>query len=122
MAVNKTKLVSRFPEVKRGSWDAARSAVKHALDVGEHEAERKLEAIDDTRGYNLPINIGQWMLGHQSGMIFYEPWWGRFFEYGTVRIPAASFMRPAHRKMRKAFLEDMHGDVEKFIRRRVGRV
>lgn len=115
----KMKLESRFPAVKAGAHDAVRAARTLALNAGEGEAEKRLERIDDTRGYELPIDIGQENLGFQSGRIFYTPWYGKFFEYGTVRIPAAPFMRPAHRKMRKTFLVAMDGTVEKFIKRRV---
>ena len=97
--------------------DAVDVAVRLALNVGEGEAEKRLERIDDTRGYELPIDIGQekWRGG---GKISYEPWYGRFFEYGTVNIQAASFMRPAHRKMRKAFLATMPDTFEGFVKRR----
>lgn len=115
----KLKLVSRFPAVKEGAYDAINHAVNHALGVGQTEAERRLDQIDNTRGYALPATVGEERIGHQSGRIFYEPWYGRFFEYGTVYIEAFPFMRPAHRKMRKVFLDDMDGTVEKFISRRV---
>lgn len=117
MAKNRTKLESNFPAAKKAAWENVQVARKMALDAGEAEAEKKLERIDDSRGYELPINIEQEYLGHQSGRIYYEPWWGRLFEYGTVRIPAAPFMRPAHRRMRKVFLGEMEG-LEKFISRR----
>lgn len=109
--------MSNFPAAKKAGWEAVQAARKMALDAGEHEAERRLERVDDTRGYDLPINIEQENLGHQSGRIFYEPWYGRFFEYGTVRIRASPFMRPAHRKTRKVFLAEMEG-LDRFISRR----
>jgi len=115
---NKIVLESRFPAVKEAAHDLVRSARSAALNAGEHEAEKRLERIDDTRGYELPIDIGQENIGHQSGRIFYDPWYGRFFEYGTVRIPAAPFMRPANRKMRAVFLGMMGDELEGFIRRR----
>ena len=86
--------------------------------MGELEAEKRLERVDNTRGYNLPIDIQQETLGHQSGRIVYDPFYGKFFEYGTVYIQASPFMRPAHRKMRKKFLDEMGDNCEKFISRR----
>lgn len=117
MARNRVKLVSNFPAVKEAGHDAVRKARDDALNVGEGEAEKRLERIDDTKGYDLPIDIQQETTGFQSGRIFYEPWYGRFFEYGTVHIAASPFMRPAHRKMRKEFLEKVGDHVEKFTRR-----
>jgi HK97 gp10 family phage protein len=118
MAKNHMRIESRFPAVKAAAHEAVRHARDKALDAGEHEAERKLELVDNSRGYDLPIDVGQENIGFQSGRIFYEPWYGRFFEYGTVRIPASPFMRPAHRKMRKVFKDDMGDNFENFVRRR----
>jgi HK97 gp10 family phage protein len=117
-AKNRVKLESRFPAVKEAAHDAVRAARDLALNVGEGEAEKRLERIDDQRGYELPIDIEQEHTGFQSGRIFYSQWYGRFFEYGTVRIPAAPFMRPAHRKMRKTFLASMGEDFDGFVKRR----
>lgn len=113
----RVKLESRFPAAKKAGWEAAQAARTVALNVGEHEAEKRLERIDDTRGYELPIDIGQENIGHQSGRIFYDPWYGRFFEYGTVRIPASPFMRPAHRMMRKAYVAALGADLKLFLRK-----
>jgi hypothetical protein len=119
LAKPRTKLVSKFPEVKDSMRDAIRTASTLALNVGEGEAEKRLERIDDTRGYELPIDVGQDRDSDGlGGKIYYAPWYGRFFEYGTVRIPAASFMRPANRKMRKAFLATMPDTFEGFVKRR----
>lgn len=118
MAKSRMRLESRFPAVKDAAHDAVRHARDLALNVGEGEAEKRLERLDDSRGYELPIDVGQEKTGFQSGRIFYDPWYGRFFEYGTATIPAGPFMRPAHRKMRKAFLESMGDDFPGFIRRK----
>jgi hypothetical protein len=119
LARPRTKLVSKFPEVKDSMRDAIRVASELALNTGEGEAEKRLERIDDTRGYELPIDIKQDRDSDGlGGKIYYEPFYGRWFEYGTVRIPAASFMRPAHRKMRKTFLETMGPTFDGFVKRR----
>jgi HK97 gp10 family phage protein len=120
LAKNKVTLRSNFPAVKKAGHEVVAMARDLALNVGEGEAEKRLERIDDTRGYDLPIDIKQEKLGFQSGRIYYEPWYGRFFEYGTAHIPAASFMRPAHRKMRKVFIGAMGTHFEGWVRRRAG--
>lgn len=118
MARNRVRLESRFPAAVAASHALVRHARDLALNAGEAEAEKRLERVDDARGYDLPIDVGQQTTGFQSGKIFYEPWYGRFFEYGTVRIPAAPFMRPAHRKMRKVFIGEMGGSFEGWVKRR----
>ncbi len=118
MARPRMRLESRFPAAVDAAHDAVRRSRDLALNAGEGEAEKRLERVDDTRGYELPIDVKQENIGHQSGKIYYEPWYGRFFEYGTVRIEAAPFMRPAHRKMRKVFRDTMADDFEGFVRRR----
>jgi HK97 gp10 family phage protein len=122
VARNRIHLESRFPAVKKGLYEAVQHARDRALDEGEAEAEKRLERVNDQRGYNLPTEIEQEKTGNQSGLIRYGDWFGKFFEYGTVYIAPSPFMRPAHRKMRKRFLDEMDGNVEKFIRRRVGRI
>jgi hypothetical protein len=118
MARPRMKLESRFPAVKVAAHDAVRRSRDLALNAGEGEAEKRLERIDDDRGYELPIDVKQENIGFQSGRIYYEPFYGKWFEYGTVRIPAAPFMRPAHRKMRKVFKDTMADDFEGFVRRK----
>ena len=102
-------------------YEAVRAARDHALDEGEAEAEKRLQRANDSRGWNLPGDIEQEKTGHQSGLIRYGDWFGKFFEYGTVYIAPAPFMRPAHRKMRRRFLDEMGDNAEPFIRRKVGR-
>jgi HK97 gp10 family phage protein len=118
MAKNRVRLESRFPAVKEAAYQAVIHARDKALDVGENEAEKRLERIDDTKGYELPIDVQQENIGHQSGKIVYPQWYGRFFEYGTVSIPANAFMRPAHRKMRKTFIDELGDNFEGWVRRK----
>jgi hypothetical protein len=119
---NRVVLESRFPAAKKGMWDAIQNARDRALDEGEHEAENRLERANDARGYNQPTEIEQEKTGHQSGLIRYGEFYGKWFEYGTVYIAPSPFMRPAHRKMRRRFLDEMGDEAPKFIRRRVGRI
>ena len=117
-AKTRLKIESRFPAVKEAAYEAVVHARDAALDEGEAEAEKRLERIDDTKGYELPINIEQRTIGHQSGLIEYNEWYGRFFEYGTVFINASPFMRPAHRKMRKRFIAELDDNFEGWVRRK----
>ena len=119
---NRIHLESRFPAVKKGMHDAVQHARDRALDEGEAEAEKRLERANDSRGWNLPTEIEQEKTGHQSGLIRYGEFFGKWFEFGTVHIAPYPFMRPAHRKMRRRFLDEMGDEAPKFIRRRVGRL
>jgi HK97 gp10 family phage protein len=94
-------------------------ARKLALDAGEEVAKRRIEASP----YDLHSeDVHQENIGHQSGRVFFDKFYGRFFEYGTVHIHPAPFMRPAHRQMRKIFLGTMGSQMEGFVRRKVRRV
>lgn len=114
-----TKLVSHFPQAKRAARDGFQKAIELGTNVMEGEAEKRLERIDDTRGYELPIDIQQ-ETSDQEGRIFYPHFYGRFFEYGTVYIPASPFMKGAHRKGKKAFLDEVHQKLDGYIQRRAG--
>lgn len=120
MAKPRVKIESRFPAVKKAAHELANHARDVWKDVGEDTAEKYLERIDDTRGYELPIDIQSERVGFQSARFFYDPFYGRWFEYGTVRLPASPFMRPASRKARKAYVALMADDFEGWIRQRAG--
>lgn len=113
-------LRSNFPAVKKAAHEVVQRARDSALDEGETEAEKRLDRANDSRGWNLPSDIEQEKTGFQSGLIRYPHFFGRFFEYGTVRIAPYSFMRPAHRKMRKRFIDEMGDNFEGWVRRRAG--
>ena len=124
----KVKFTSQFPQAVDGLEDAVQHAVKEGTSSGRAEAVKRLARVRTTRGYDVdPTQVHEKHFdeGREGGMVFIhsDRWYYRFFETGTVRIPASPFMRPANRKMRAAFLEAMrpHG-VEKFVRRRVRRV
>ena len=119
---NRVKVVSNFPAVKRAGWETVQHARGLALAAGEETAIQKVQALNDQRGYNLPEDqIGKEKIGHQSGRVFIggkDQFWWRFFEYGTVYLPAFPMIRPASRVMRKIFLAEMGGNLQKFISRR----
>lgn len=121
---NKIHVESRFPAVKRAMHEQVVVARDLALAAGEEIAHRKVEQLNDERGYNLPEDsIGQEKTGFQSGKVFIgskDEFWWRFFEYGTKNIIAFPMIRPAHRAMKKIFLAELEGHLEGFIRRRAG--
>lgn len=121
MAKSKTKLTSRFPEAVKGGHDAMDNAIKEALIVGQEEAQARL----GRSGYDVdPFNVHKKHFkgthGLDGGMIFVhsDHWYYRFFETGTVFIRATPFMRPAHRKMRRTFEQEMGDEFEGYVRKR----
>jgi HK97 gp10 family phage protein len=117
---NKVVLRSNFPAVKKAKTEFVRYAVDAALVVGENTANQRIERNDARKDYNLPADVDKSRIGFQSGKIEYGHWWGRFFEYGTVYIPAVPFMRPAHRLMRKTFIGLMGKEFDGWVKRRAG--
>jgi HK97 gp10 family phage protein len=115
-------LESNFSAVKRAAYETVQVARELALSAGKETAIRKVEQLNDSRGYNLPEDkIDKENIGFQSGRVYIgggDEFYWRFFEYGTRYIPAFPMIRPAHRVMRKIFLAEMGGNLEKFIKRR----
>lgn len=129
MAKTRMTLRSEFPAVKKAAWETVREAREVWLEVAQSTAQSKVEDQAATRGYELQVGIGKERLGKQSARIFAaassskwgdDPWFLRFFEYGSVQIPAMPFMRPASRKANRAFVAAMGDDLEGKIRRRTG--
>jgi HK97 gp10 family phage protein len=118
MARNRTTIASNFSAVKKAAYEVVQKARDSALLDGENTANDRLEKMDVGRGYDLPVDVKKENIGHQSGKIVYDHFYGRWFEYGTTFIPAMPFMRPGHRKMRKTFLDVMGDDFEGFVKRR----
>ena len=114
-----TKLYSRFPAAKEAAYEMVQRSRELALAAGKETAIRKVQQLNDTRGYDLPEDkIDKEYIGFQSGRVFIgggDEFWWRFFEYGTVYWPAFPMIRPASRVMRKIFLAEMEG-LDKFIR------
>lgn len=118
---------SNFKAVKKAGWETVREARELWLEVGQETAQSKVDDQAATRGYNLKVGIGKERLGFQSARIFTtahsekwgdDPFFLRFFEYGSVQIPAMPFIRPAARKANKAFVGAMGDKLEGKIRRR----
>lgn len=115
---SRTKLVSRFPAVKHAGHEAVRHARDLAIQAGKETANGAIERVNARRDFHLPADVRKERIGNQSGKIVYDHFFGRWFEYGTVFIPASSFMRPANRKMRKVFIGELGDNFEGWVRRR----
>ena len=116
-----------FKDVKKAGWETVQEAREVWLNSGAQEAEQRASNQAATRGYNLQVGIDKERLGFQSARISAvthtqkwgdDPWILRFFEYGTVQIPAMPFMRPAARKANKLFVAYMGRALEGNIRRK----
>lgn len=127
---NKMTIESHFKAVREAAYETVQEARQVWMEVGQETAQGKVDSQAATRGYNLSIGIGKEAIGFQSARIFTtvhsekwgdDPWWTRFFEYGTASIPAMPFIRPGARKANKAFLAVMGDRLEGKIRRRVRR-
>jgi hypothetical protein len=130
MARPRMTIQSDFPAVKKAGWETVQEAREVWLEVGQETADHKANDQAASRGYELQVGIEKERLGHQSARIFAathsskwgtDPWFLRFFEYGSVQIPAMPFMRPAARKANKAFVARMGSTLEGNIRKRTGR-
>jgi HK97 gp10 family phage protein len=118
---------SEFPAVKKAAWETVQEAREEWKKEGKKVAEAKAQDAAATRGYALQIGVDVEDLGHQSARFFAvthsekwgdDPWFLRFFEYGTVHIQAMPFIRPARRKANKKFIEVMGDQLEGKIRSR----
>jgi len=118
---------SRFPAVKAAAYETVALARQAWIDQGTDTANERLQSQAATRGYALSAVIEGEPIGHQSARIFVaahsskwgtDPWFMRFFEYGTAYIPAMPFIRPAARKANKTFVQVMGDDLDGRIRRR----
>ena len=127
MARNRVSIESNFPAVKKAGWETVQEARELWLATGKQTGEQKASQLASSRGYVLQVGIGTQRIGHQSARIYAvthsrkwgdDPWFLRFFEYGTVHIGAMPFMRPAARKANKAFVTALGMHLEGKIRRK----
>jgi HK97 gp10 family phage protein len=127
MAKSKMTIQSNFPAVKKAGWETVQEAREVWLEEAQSTAEQKFESQASSRGYALQVGIEKERIGFQSARIFAvahserwgdDPFYLRFFEYGSVQIPAMPFIRPAARKANKAFVSTMGSHLEGKIRRK----
>ena len=118
---NKVTIRNNFRLAEKAGHEALAFAITHAIDEGQDTAASRLDQQAGRRDYDLRgSDVEKQVWGDKGGKISYPHWYGRFFEYGTVHIPAMSFIRPGSRKMRKVFIADMGATFEKWISRRAG--
>jgi hypothetical protein len=120
MAKPKMKLVSNFRAAEKAGHEAVALAIHHAVDEGQETAAKRLDMQAGKRGYDLQGSDVEKEAWAKDGKISYAPFYGKWFEYGTVHIQAMPFIRPGHRRMRKVFIAAMGADFEKWISRRAG--
>lgn len=122
MARKRTTIRSNFKAVKGAAKEAIDDATREALVTGQEEHQRRIENTNSQRGYDLDPFVARRKEfgGGEGGMIFVhsDNWYYKFFEYGTTYIPASPAMRPAARKMGKAFRDGMGDKLEPTIRRK----
>jgi len=120
------KIHSNFPAVKRAGYEAVAEAREIWLETAQSTAQEKVTSQAETRGYALQVGIEKERRGHQSARIYTtahserwgeDPFYLKWFEYGSVNIPAMPFMRPAARKANKAFVLALGEHLEGKIRR-----
>lgn len=127
MAKNRIKVTSNFKAVGEAAYEAVSHARELWLETAQETAQQKVENQAATRGYALQVGIEKERIGHQSARIYTtahserwgdDPWYLRFFEYGSVNIPAMPFIRPASRKANKVFVAAMGADFEGLVKRK----
>jgi hypothetical protein len=129
MAQSKIRIENRFPAAIEAGYETVQFARTLALREGKDTANNKIAAGAARRNYE---ELGESMrveseeIGFQSGKIYVEtqsdkwgtdPFWARYFEYGTTFIPAMPFMRPGARAMKKTFVGAMGTYFEGFVSR-----
>jgi HK97 gp10 family phage protein len=130
MAQSRIRIVNRFPAAREAAYETVQFARELALREGKDVANAKIASGAARRSYEDlgdSLHVEEEKIGFQSGKIYVtahseqwgdDPFWARFFEYGTTFISAMPFMRPGSRAMRKTFIGVMGKDFEGFIRRR----
>jgi hypothetical protein len=84
-----------------------------------HEtAGQRLDGQAGQRGYNLYSTDLSFHVTDDEGTIEYEPFYGRWFEYGAAQIQAMPFMRPGHRAGKKVVKDDAPEVFDRWMRRK----
>ena len=117
----------KFEAAKKAGWETVTEAREAWLETGQSTAQQKVDSQAASRGYALQVGIEKERVGHQSARIFTvahserwgdDPFYLRWFEYGSIQIPAMPFIRPAARKANKVFVGLMGSQLEGKIRRK----
>jgi hypothetical protein len=97
----KTNLVSNFHVAKRAGTNAIEELIREATGEMHDKAQLRLQQQAGQRDYELDPGDIEKEVSDRDGKISYGPFYGRFFEFGTVSIQAMPFIRPGHRAGRK---------------------
>jgi hypothetical protein len=106
MAKNRTVLRSNFKAAEAAGDDAIAELIQKGTERMHEVAAGRLDKAAGQRGYNLYSTDLDMHIGDDDGRIEYKPFYGKFFEYGTVHIQAMPFIRPGYRAGRKLVKED----------------
>ena len=112
---HKLKVESHFLKAAHAGTEATAFAVKEAVKEGQRTARERIDSADLRRGYRVSSSLLKSEWHGLDGRIFFDEFYGHFFEYGTTYIPAMPFVRPGHRAMRKSFIEWMGADFEGWV-------
>jgi hypothetical protein len=116
-----------FDGVIKGARAAVHASIKSGVDAGRDAAQDLVQSQAASRGYDLSVqmassrrgDVGKYFTASAESIKWgMDPFFLRFFEYGTHHIEPMPFMRPAARVMEAAFLREME-NLESEIRRRV---
>ena len=117
---NKVIVRSNFLVAAAAGHQAVEDAVGKAVDAGQERANERLSKQSGQRGYNLDeAQVDKEHTG-ETGKIWSNPWWARFFEYGTVHISPLPFIRPGSRQMRKVMRDELGENFHKFVAAKAG--
>jgi HK97 gp10 family phage protein len=114
---NKVKLQSNFLAARSAGRSAISELIEQGTEAIQETAQQRLEKAAGRRGYDLSADDITKEVSGMDGRIEYEPWYGRYFEFGTVTIQAMPFMRPGHRAGRKV-VKNAEPVFEKWFRKK----
>ncbi len=106
---------SEIKEAKAYARDQLEDAIRKAVDAGEEEAHKRLRRHPGTDPEHIDAEIFS-ESGGLDGKVVSPVWYSRFVEYGTVRTAAIPFMRPANRRMRRVFRQEVGEDLFKGLK------
>jgi len=116
---------NNFPAVKEAAHELVQEARLAWIETGKQVSNKRFQNGAATRGYALQGVIEGETIGFQSARIYIvghsekwgdDPWFFRFFEYGTVYITAMPFIRPGARAANKVFMAMMGTQLDRKIR------
>jgi hypothetical protein len=130
MAKTVVRVKANFKKAAKAGDEIVAKAVAEAIKEGEKTAKNRIELNSAGRGYNLDSSLVQSEVStavgsfsgfmNTSGRIWVEDFWWRFFEYGTLYIPAMPFLRPAAGRAGHVFTRIVTDNLPKEIEAKAG--